>query len=208
MNIPLILILSEYGTIYNMSRLNNEIRFMLNSFGLILMVLAAPHSVWGEGVQKKRPSIQEQVKKLEDERIKQMQDKTRELFDARNLSAAEKEELKKPFPKPPSPEEEARQDAEVKKELEAMKTKLTPEEEAKVKDFFKNQARDDKKAKGQLDLKPQSGREKSEMGAPSQRTFRKGLGKSPAEYGTSTAVPGQADQEEIEFSGAPRKKEK
>ena len=63
------------------------------------------------------------------------------------------------------------------------------------------------KAKGQA--LGASALRKIESSAPSStgkpKTFGKGVDKNPTEYGNSTATPGEAEKEVIEFPGQPKK---
>jgi hypothetical protein len=43
----------------------------------------------------------------------------------------------------------------------------------------------------------------AKLPAPPSRAFKKGVEKSPTEYGNSTATPGEAEKEAIEYEGRP-----
>ncbi|MBU6152807.1 MAG: hypothetical protein KGP28_00765 [Bdellovibrionales bacterium] len=107
-----------------------------------------------------------------------MRAKSKELLDARGLSEEKRKELERPAPPPPTPEEEAISDAEDEKEqLEAKKKASSfPVQRKNTKESY-------------FDSKKGS----------AGRTFRKDVGKSPTEYGDSTATPGEAEKDTIEY---------
>ncbi len=190
----------------NMNQVLAQSRLFLNLFSLTMLLVFTPVLA---AKPKPKVSIQEEARRMRATQIQEMQAKSKELLDARNLSPEVKKMLEAPAPKRPSPEEEARMDARDKAEMAAKRRKLTPEEEAKVKKFLSERKSNQRKSEGKLDLKkePESaGKDKKE---PVSRTFKKGIEKSPTEYGNSTATPGEAEKEAIEYQGkSPTKKPK
>ena len=173
-------------------------RLFFNFFSLIISLVSTPALA---AKSKPKVSIQEEARRMRAAQIQEMQAKSKELLDARNLSPEIKKMLEAPAPKRPSPEEEAIIDARDKAEMAAKRRKLTPEEEAKVKKFLNERKSNQRKSEGKLDMKkePESaGKDKKD---PVSRTFKKGIEKSPTEYGNSTATPGEAEKEAIEYQG-------
>jgi hypothetical protein len=171
----------------------NPLRCFLNYIGLIFALFLIP-GVSAQAARKKRPSIEERIRKSEEARAKQMIEKTKQHLDAQKLTPEDKKILASPI-RPMTPEEEASEDARLEKEAQAMRTKLTPDEEAKVKEYFSKQGKNPEKVES-----------KSEKPVPLKRSFRTGVGKSPTEYGNSTATPGEAEKDVIEYEGKSLKK--
>ncbi len=183
---------------YNMNQVFARSRLFFNFFSLIISLVSTPALA---AKSKPKVSIQEEARRMRAAQIQEMQAKSKELLDARNLSPEIKKMLEAPAPKRPSPEEEAIIDARDKAEMAAKRRKLTPEEEAKVKKFLNERKSNQRKSEGKLDMKkePESaGKDKKD---PVSRTFKKGIEKSPTEYGNSTATPGEAEKEAIEYQG-------
>jgi hypothetical protein len=196
-------ILLGCDNIFNMNCSSNPLRCFLNCFGLIF-ALSLSLGDSAQAVRKKRPSIEERIRKSEETRAKQMMEKTKQHLDAQKLTPEDKKILARPI-RAMTPEEEASENARLEKEAQAMRTKLTPEEEAKVKEYFAKQGKDPQKVESKSETQMR-GKTGGAEGVPSKRSFRTGVGKSPTEYGNSTATPGEAEKEAIEYQGKSSKK--
>ncbi len=202
---PPSVILEDCAMIYNMNQVFKGARFNFNAFSLILLGIsfAAPASALDQ--KEKTLSISEQAKKMRADRILEMQTKSKELLKARNLKSEIAKELEKPAPKLPSKEEQAAIDAAEARELAAKTKKLTPEQLARVKKNLARIEEAEKKAKGIKKDEKDAGKVRikeskiEDVKQTPSRTFRKDAGKSPTEYGDSTASPGEAEKDTIEY---------
>jgi|GEM_PF-6518437 len=199
---PPLSILVECVKIDNMNWLFKGFRFFINCIGLtplmglggvvISPVICVPNSALAESrkldVPPQKFPIQDLIRKVEEDRLKKMAERTQEFKKARKLKPEQEKMLEKPIGKKLTASEQAAEDAQLNKEEELDKSK------------------NGVKIKGG---KSPKGDATSKGGKPApSRTFKKDIDKSPTEYGTSTAKPGEAEKEAIEFSGKPGAKKK
>jgi hypothetical protein len=198
----------------------------LNFFGLVFGIHCMTLGAAGE--EKKPQSRGGLRQRLFNERFKELKKQELEMQgELKELVPELKEQLQKRASGPLPPLDEGKEKDLGKKkresarqDLEGAAKKLSQKEIDGIKNrnerlsdkFLKAPVEEKPGQEGKTAKKPVPGQSKSapfdadkSKAAPS-RTFKKGIEKSPTEYGNSTATPGEAEKEAIEYQGKSSKK--